>query len=112
MTEHRDTHVIFKNAQWMVQQCPGGEVHLVELLEGHPNDLEGGFTISAAHLATAAEDGHTELLHIAEKNWVDMDLFEAAARHAIAASGARPNYDLDNSFSEARRHHEGIYGRR
>jgi hypothetical protein len=110
MQETREIHVLHRNDQWMVQR-DRGDVFLVEILEDHPSDLEGGFWIRASELATASDDGHTELLHIAEKNWVDMDLLESAARQAIALSGTKPNYDLDKGFAEARRYREGIYGR-
>lgn len=96
--------IIFRNHQWMVQNDKG-TVFLVQIMPGHPDDLEGGYSISGSLLAHATRDGHSELFHICEKNWVDVDALEPAARQAIALSGVKPNYDIDEAFVIARQIH-------
>src|SRR5262245_25448063 len=94
MQTTENVEVVYRNDQWMVE-TQGDDVYL-----GTTGD---GYYIDARRLATAAEDGYTELHHIAGKSWVDMDLLEAAARRAIELSGVTPNYDLAEAFADARR---------
>lgn len=109
MTEERKLELLYRNEQWMVQRGPGTEIYLVEVEETRPDDLEGGYYVEGWHLATADDSGRTDLLHLARKRWVDMDLLEPAARKAIELSGVTPNYDLDQGFAAARAHRAALY---
>ncbi len=106
----RDIKVLFRNHQWMVQRY-GGIVYLVEILEDHPDDLDGGFWIEALTLASATGINHyNEVPHICDKSWVDIDAFEEAAKVAFHYT-RQPNYNFESAVNSARRTRERIANR-
>lgn len=109
-TRGKRIEVLYRNHQWMVQR-DSGNIFLVEVLADHPDNLDGGFWATAADLAAGNRVGYTELHHIAEKNWVDMDALEPAARRTLALSGLPIFYDLDAAMADARQYHKKAMGK-
>ncbi len=93
--------ILYRNHQWMVQRdrSLGSQIFLVEVMERDPDDTESGYWVRARELATGA---HTMIEHIMEKNWIDADAFESAARQAIKIANAPVHGDLDEIFYRAK----------
>lgn len=97
----RKIEVLFKNHQWMVQN-DNGTLFLVEILQDYPDDLEGGYWIEAKSLGMKEPSGHTWLMQVCEKTWVDYDAFEEAARAAIRIANPVMHYDFDREMASTR----------
>lgn len=84
-----------------------GDVWLVEIDKNYPGDLEGGYSIAVGRLACATRTGHTEILSICEKRWVDPAALEDAVKRAFPLAGVKPNYDLADEMIKARQMRSG-----
>lgn len=90
--------ILYRNSQWMVQDEPRGRF-VVEVNTDNPNDTEGKYWFPAAHLKHAGE--HSTIMHMAEKNWVDLGKLQEAVNYALNAFSIEPDYDVDREFREA-----------
>jgi hypothetical protein len=92
-------NVLYRNHQWMVQDEPKGWF-IVEVNKHNPDDTESGYWIKVSDLEY---DLHFPILHLAEKNWVDVDAFELAVLYALILFDIKPRYSVAGKFAEARK---------
>lgn len=92
------TLVLYKNSQWMVQDEPRGK-YVVEINPDDPDDLEGRYWF---HTTSLGHRGHNStIMHMAEKNWVNLQALQEAVKFAIDTFNIRTDYDVDQEFFDA-----------
>lgn len=110
--------ILYQNDQWMLQSDDGiffivekrsrdVTEHLPkdQIVNMTPDDLiraNEGYWFEAERLARKDSEDYNPVYHIGQKTWVELDLFEDAARKTFSILGLVPDFDVEGTFRRLR----------